>query len=253
VQTQRLVDDGVQQRHSHEVVVRQARQRVEGRLQLARRLGMPRQLEEDVCQRGGDRVAPRDDDQLRVSMQVVLVQLRLLALVVSCQEPVEDVWMLGLVLRRWPCMSADCETDVAPVAVSSYLGALVNLVLDPVPELQVVEVEDRSPLEEGEQPGQVGEEGDVEHVGADGLEDVGLFSVADHVRVLVEGEVFHDIEDEEVEPLRDVDRLVVVAFDDVKKVVDGGGDAVVVPVDGFLMSVYASHIRAHSAPFVVNP
>lgn len=73
MQTHRLVDDGVQQRHSREVIVRQARQRVEGLLQLTRRLGMPGQLEEDVRKRGRDRVAPRDDDQLGVPVQVVLV------------------------------------------------------------------------------------------------------------------------------------------------------------------------------------
>lgn len=82
----------------------------------------------------------------------------------------------------------------------AYQLALVNQLLNPVEELNVVPVQHGRPLEKGEQPGQVGEEGDVVHVGADGLEDVRRLAVGEHVGRLVERQILHDVENEEGEP-----------------------------------------------------
>lgn len=81
----------------------------------------------------------------------------------------------------------------------------------------------------------MGKEGDVVHVGADGVEDVGLVAGGEHLGRLVEGEVFHDVEDEEVEPLRHVEGGAGGGGggEDGEERGDGLGDARIVVGEGF--------------------
>jgi hypothetical protein len=44
------------------------------------------------------------------------------------------------------------------------------LILNPVPKLDIIPVQNRSPFQEGKQPRKMGEEGNVEHISSDGLE-----------------------------------------------------------------------------------
>ncbi len=108
---------------------------------------------------------------------------------------------------------------------------LINQLLDPVEELDVVPVQNGRPLEEREQPWEVGEEGDVVHVGADGLEDVRRLAVGEHFGRLVERQVLHDVEDEKGEPFSDIHRPALMAFNSCEEQRDGPGDARVVSLE----------------------
>lgn len=167
-------------------------------------------MKEHVRQRRGNAIRAGNNDKLRVTVQVVPIPGRLLAGFVRLEQRGEDVRVLGLVP-----------------------DALVDLRLDPRPKGEVVPVEQGGALEEGEQPGEVSEQGDVVHVCADGVEDVGFVAGGEHVRGFVEREVFHDVEDEEVEPLRHVEGGVCVGGENGEERCDGVGDARVVVGEGF--------------------
>lgn len=208
VQPHRLVDDSVEQIHRHEILIRKTREGIELFLQPRNEGGVMGEMEEDVGQGCSHTVAARDDDELGVAVQVPPVTLRLGALLVCRQDPREDVGLVRLVHRP-----------------------LVDLLLDPVPEGEIVPVQQGCPLEEGEQPGEVGEEGNVPHVSPDGLEDVGLLSVGHHVGRFVECQVLHDIEDEEVKPFGHVKGCSFVPTNNSKQLVDGLGDPRIVSLE----------------------
>lgn len=210
MQPHRLIDDRVQQPHRHQMLMRQVREGIQLHLQTRHQFRIVRQVEEHVRQRRGDAVRAGNHDKLRVAVQVVSIPCRLLAGLVRLEYRGEDVRVLGLV--------AD---------------ALVDLRLDPRPKGEVVPVEEGGALEEGEQPGEVGEEGNVVHVCADGVEDVGLVAGGEHVGRFVEGEVLHDVEDEEVEPLGHVEGSVGAGAGEYgEERGDGVGDARVVVGEG---------------------
>lgn len=52
----------------------------------------------------------------------------------------------------------------------THLSPLINLILNPVPKLDIIPVQKRGPFQEREQPRKMGEEGNVEHISSDSLE-----------------------------------------------------------------------------------
>jgi hypothetical protein len=121
-------------------------------------------MEEDVDQSRSNAIRPRNDNTLRITVQIPLLPLQLRTFLVRVQDPGVDIGLSG-----------------------GIFPAFINLRLDPAPELQIVADEDRDALEEGQEPGKMGEVGDVIHVRADRLGDVRLFPFGEHVRGLDEG------------------------------------------------------------------
>lgn len=116
---------------------------------------------------------------------------------------------------------------------STCLFALVNKFLDPAQKLVVVPVQNWGALDEGQQPGHVCEEGNVEHVSSDRLENISLLALGQHVGRLVEGKVLHHVKHEVGEPLRHIKGLSFAAVNGSQQLVDGLGDARIVPLNGY--------------------
>jgi hypothetical protein len=116
---------------------------------------------------------------------------------------------------------------------STYLLALVNKLLDPAQKLVIVPVQNWRALDEGQQPGHVSEEGNVEHVGANRLENVSLLALGQHVGRLVEGKILHHVKHKVGEPLRNIKCLSLAAVNGSEELVDGLGDAGIVPLNGY--------------------
>lgn len=103
VETHDLVNNRVEQIHSHQIVMFDAWKRIKLSLEALDEDGVPCQVEEGVCQGCGHAVTARDDDELGVTMQIPPVSLGFGALVVCGENPGEDVWLLRLFLWIHPC------------------------------------------------------------------------------------------------------------------------------------------------------
>jgi hypothetical protein len=86
-----LIDDGIQQRHSDEVVVRQVGQGIELGTKSVGKSGIKSQMEKHMSQDGSHTVASGNDDKLGVTVKIPFVSFGLGALVVGFEDVGEDV------------------------------------------------------------------------------------------------------------------------------------------------------------------
>jgi hypothetical protein len=85
--------------------------------------------------------------------------------------------------------------------------------------------------------------------------------VANHIGVLIKSQVLHDVKNEKVEPLGDIDRLIVVTINNLKELINCLGDSRIVPekcypglrVSDIPMNVDLVMLWRRSLPLVLNP
>lgn len=98
MQPQRLLNDGLQEDNRAQALVRQVWQSVKLALQVLEQLGMASKFEKQVCERGGRRIASRNNDELSVAVQVPTITPRLGSFFKVGQDPGKYIGLVRLIL-----------------------------------------------------------------------------------------------------------------------------------------------------------
>lgn len=122
-----------------------------------------------------------------------VLRCRLWKSLVVCQDPGEQIWIVG-----FPLFWSQLTLRAYHTAYTN-LSPEVHLFFEPLLEYQVLVVQSRDRFKQGEYPDEVTECRYSKHISMNGFHVVVHDALSKHAKTLPKGQVSHDIEAVEVE------------------------------------------------------